>query len=40
VCFNLPGLYYVFNGEDVDFVGIIEKFATDKDASIRIQIAK
>ena len=40
MCFNLPGLYYVFNGEDVDFVGIIEKFATDKDASIRIQIAK
>jgi hypothetical protein len=40
VCFNLPGLYYVYNDEDVDFVGIIEKFAADKDASIRMQIAK
>ena len=40
MCFNLPGLYYVYNDEDVDFVGIIEKFAADKDASIRMQIAK
>ena len=38
--FNLPGLYYVYNDEDVDFVNIIEKFVADKDASIRMQIAK
>mmetsp|Transcript_16774 Transcript_16774/g.19416 ORF Transcript_16774/g.19416 Transcript_16774/m.19416 type:complete len:358 (+) Transcript_16774:370-1443(+) len=40
VCFNLPGLYYLFNGEDIDFVAVIDKFAADKDVTIRLQVAK
>lgn len=40
VCYNLPGLYYVFNGEDIDFVPIIKRYATDRDSAVRLQIAK
>lgn len=40
LCYNLPGLYYLFNGEDIDFIEVLERFATDKDTSIRMQLAK
>lgn len=40
LCFNLPGLYYIFNSEDIDFIEILEKFANDKESSIRMQLAK
>lgn len=38
--YNLPGLYYIFNSEDIDFIEILEKFANDKESSIRMQLAK
>lgn len=41
LCYNIPGLYYVFNSEEnLDFISILEKFASDKDQTIRHQFAK
>lgn len=40
LCYNLPGLYYIFNSEDIDFESILEQFASDKDSTIRHQFAK
>lgn len=40
VCYNIPGFYYLYNSEDIDFFEILKAYATDKDALVRMQIAK
>jgi len=40
VWYNIPGLYYVFNNEDIDFISLLENFSVDKDQAIRMQLAK
>lgn len=40
VCYNLPGMYFIFNKGELDFVSILSKYAASKDSAIRLQVAR
>lgn len=40
VCYNLPGMYFIFNKGELDFPSILEKYIASKDVSVRLLVAK
>ena len=40
VCYNLPGMYFIFNKGELDFANILEKYLSSKDTAVRAQVAK
>lgn len=40
VCYNLPGMYFIFNKGELDFAAIVAKHVASKDPAVRLQMAK